>query len=245
MHLCRSHSFPISRSWKRRCYGTARYHVPFIPRHDLLRGRAHPRTDPPCAISEPSYQDLTWGTSVDGPVHILSSIHLPTGGAIGTGAGRLFGKAAFRGVVRGGESVNPNGATSAVAHKLVRGANSPKLVRSHGSIPRMTGVEDHEDLLKVAGERWLGREKNVFCKGNISFGTLQAILKDSNGDLEYDQVKVTLCDWGFAGPLWILRKLVCAFCLLFSRDSPAIYCLSSCVDAVLLSVVLTKCQFDS
>ena len=109
----------------------------------------------------------------------------------------------------------------------------------------MTCVEDHEDLLKVAGERWLGREKNVFCKGNISFGTLQAISKDSNGDLEYDQVKVTLCGWGFADPSEILRKLVCAFCLLFSRDSPAIYCLSSCVDAVLLSVVLTKCQFDS
>lgn len=75
----------------------------------------------------------------------------------------------------------------------------------------MAGVEDHEDLLKVMSERWLGREKNVFCKGNISFGTLQAISKDSNGDLEYDQVKVTLCDWGRA-----VRDLAqIGVCLLF------------------------------
>ena len=171
---------------------TARYQIPSIPRHDFLRGRAHPRTDTPCAFSEPSYQDLTWGTSVDGPVHILSPTHLPTGGAIGTGARRLFGKVAFRGVVRGGESVKYNVETSAVAYKLVCGANPPKRVRNHGSIPRMTGVEDHDDLLKVAGERWLGHEKSVFRKGNMSFATLQVISKDSNGGLEDDQVKVIL-----------------------------------------------------
>ena len=138
-----------------------------------------------------------------------------------------------------------NGATSAVAYKLVCGANPPKRVRNHWSVPHMAGAVDHDDLLKVAGERWLGHEKSVFRKGNMSFATLQVISKDSNGGLEDDQVKVILCDWEFAGPLEVLRKLVCAFCLLFPRDSPAIYCLSSCVDAVLLSVVLTKCQFDS
>ena len=67
---------------------------------------------------------------------------------------------------------------------------------------RMAGVEDHEGLLNVASERWLGREKSVFCKGNVTFGTLKVVSKDSSEDLdlEDDQVKVILCDWEFAGP---------------------------------------------
>jgi len=65
-----------------------------------------------------------------------------------------------------------------------------------GAYLRMAGVEDHEDLLNLATERWLGREKSAFCKGNISFGTLQVVSKDSDEDL----IKVMLCDWEFAGP---------------------------------------------
>ena len=69
-----------------------------------------------------------------------------------------------------------------------------------GAYLRMAGVEDHEILLKMASERWLGCEKSAFCKGNISFGTLQVVSKDSDADLEGDQTKVVLCDWEFAGP---------------------------------------------
>lgn len=69
-----------------------------------------------------------------------------------------------------------------------------------GAYLRMADVEDHEDLLRVAGERWLGREKSAFCKGNMCFGTLQVVSKDSDEDLEEDQVKVVLCDWEIAGP---------------------------------------------
>ena len=69
-----------------------------------------------------------------------------------------------------------------------------------GAYLRMAGVEDHEDLLGMASERWLGSEKSAFCKGNISFGTLLVVSKDSDEGLEGDQTKVILCDWEFAGP---------------------------------------------
>ena len=69
-----------------------------------------------------------------------------------------------------------------------------------GTYLRMAGVEDHEDLLKMASEMWLGREKSAFCKGNISFGTLQVVSKDSDEEVEGDQTRVIICDWEFAGP---------------------------------------------
>ena len=37
---------------------------------------------------------------------------------------------------------------------------------------RMAGAEDLEKLLKIASERWLGYEKNTFCKGSTSCETL-------------------------------------------------------------------------
>ncbi|KAF9647875.1 hypothetical protein BDM02DRAFT_3129457 [Thelephora ganbajun] len=65
---------------------------------------------------------------------------------------------------------------------------------------RMAGVEDYESLLEMASERWLKREKSAFCKGNLSFGTLQVVSKDSDNELEDDRTKIILCDWEFAGP---------------------------------------------
>lgn len=65
-----------------------------------------------------------------------------------------------------------------------------------GAYLRMAGVEDHEDLLKMASEKWSGCEKSAFCKGNMSFGTFQVVSDDS----DEDQTKVVLCDWEFAGP---------------------------------------------
>ena len=51
---------------------------------------------------------------------------------------------------------------------------------------RIAGVQDCESLLKFADEILLGGEKSAFCKKNIGFGTLQAVSRDSDADLEDD-----------------------------------------------------------
>ena len=78
----------------------------------------------------------------------------------------------------------------------------------------MAGVEDHEDLLKVMSERWLGREKNAFCKGNISFGTLQVV-----------SVKVILVT-GSLPARWRSRANGCVPFVSCSPEIPPLYCIA-------------------
>ena len=55
-----------------------------------------------------------------------------------------------------------------------------------GSYLRIADVQDHESLLNFADETLLGGEKSAFCKRNTGFGTLQAVSRDSDADLEDD-----------------------------------------------------------
>jgi len=167
--------------------------------------------------------DLGEYPSMDRFISSPSFTH-PRGKILGLSLGDFLGKLHSAVSFVGENQPKP---TARLRRLLINSYTEPTIqavLGTTGAYLRMAGVKDHENLLKMASERWLGREKSAFCKGNISFGTLQVISKDSDEDPEDDQIKVILCDWEFAGPnhpaVDLAQMGVYPFFLLPSHETP-------------------------